>query len=57
MNALGRTLTPGLPANRLLRFALAVLALTVELIGFRELWLLTGHGIDLEIPLRAAQRS
>jgi hypothetical protein len=56
VSALRRLVTVGTPSNRLLRFGLAVIVFAVELIALRDLVLVTGHGIDLEIPLRAAQR-
>jgi hypothetical protein len=51
-----RSLTPGTPPNRLLRFGLGVIALAMEFISFYDLITVSGHGIDLEIPLRAAAR-
>lgn len=51
-----RALTPGMPSNRLLRFTLLVIALFPTLIAFSDLVRVHGRGIDLEIPLRAAQR-
>ena len=51
-----RTFAVGAPPNRLLRFALGVLALGMILIALRNLLLLYPWGADLEIPLRAARR-
>ena len=51
-----RTFAVGAPPNRLLRFALGVLALVMVLIALRNLLLLYPWGADLEIPLRAARR-
>ena len=54
--ALRRVLTPGTPANRLLRFALLVLAIPPTLYAFQRLYFNHPFGVDLEIPLRAAGR-
>ena len=51
-----RLLTPGLPANRLLRFALLLVGLIPTLHAFQVLLLQLPFGVDLEIPLRAAGR-
>ncbi len=51
-----RGLIPGTPSNTLLRLFLGALALAFSLIIFRQLMLIHGVGIDLEIPLRATQR-
>jgi len=51
-----RVLTPGTSSNRLLRFALTVLAGSVAAIAVRNLLLLYPWAVDVVIPLRAAQR-
>ncbi|HSG87220.1 MAG TPA: glycosyltransferase 87 family protein [Candidatus Limnocylindrales bacterium] len=56
MTALRRILTVGTPGNRLLRFGMLILALLPTLYAFGLLALNHPLGVDLEIPLRAAQR-
>jgi hypothetical protein len=51
-----RGLIPGTPANRLLRTALLLITLIATVPSFYELLQTQPRGVDLEIPLRAAQR-
>lgn len=51
-----RVFVPGTASNRLLRFALLVIALAPTVVAFAELVQVHMPGIDLEIPLRATQR-
>ena len=53
---LRRVLTPGTPSNRILRIGLLMLAVAVGLRAFALLILNHPLGVDLEIPLRAAER-
>jgi hypothetical protein len=55
-SALRRVLTVGTPSNRLLRFALLLVAIPPTLYAFQLLFFNHPFGVDLEIPLRAAQR-
>ena len=56
-SAIARALRVGSPPNNLLRFALAVLATAVTVIALVDLLAaFRPYGIDLEIPLRAADR-
>lgn len=54
--ALARVLTVGSPSNRLLRFALLVVGIVPTLYAFQLLFFNHPFGVDLEIPLRAAER-
>lgn len=51
-----RGFVAGTSSNRLLRFGLLVIALVPTAIAFYDLATVQGRGIDLEIPLRAAER-
>jgi len=53
---LRRLVTVGDPANRLLRFAILILAIPPTLYAFQKLFFGHPFGVDLEIPLRAAER-
>lgn len=56
MRTVARVFTAGTPSNRLFRFALGVLAGAIILAVARNLVLSFPTGVDLEIPLRAAER-
>jgi hypothetical protein len=56
VTALREILTVGTPGNRLLRFGMLVLAVVPSSYAFGLLALNHPFGVDLEIPLRAAQR-
>jgi hypothetical protein len=51
-----RVLTVGTPSNRLLRFALLLVSIPPTLYAFQLLFFNHPFGVDLEIPLRAAER-
>jgi hypothetical protein len=56
VSALASVLTVGTPSNRLLRFALLIVSIPPTLYAFQLLFFNHPFGVDLEIPLRAAQR-
>jgi hypothetical protein len=53
---LRRILSPGLRGNQLLRFALLVVGIPPTLYAFHYLFIHIPLGVDMEIPLQAAQR-
>jgi hypothetical protein len=55
ISPLRRIVTVGTPSNRLLRFALLILSIPPTLYAFQLLFFNHPFGVDLEIPLNAAQ--